>query len=321
MTLNHDLSGLMRPRLDLRHLSLVVALDQTGSVTRAAELLGITQPALSRQIREAERRLGTALYSREKKRLRPTLAGECLLEHAKRILAEVARAESDTIQLPAGPQHLVRLGAGAYSCYRWLPGFLLALEAREPGLEVTVAGETARLPQDAVLNDTLDVALVAGPVEGRGLRVLRLFDDELIAVLPRDHPLAGRKVLEAGDFAEETYITYGPTYQKGHETDRVLRPAKVWPKRLVKVELTDAIVDLVAAGYGVSVLSRWAVAPAVASGRIAAARVTEAGLPITWSAVLRRSDGDPAPSLRLAQALVRWCREHPGGFAADTKDP
>ena len=317
MPFNHDFSGLMRPRLDLRHLSLVVALDQTGSVTRAAELLGITQPALSRQIREAERRLGTALYSREKKRLRPTLAGECLLEHAKRILAEVARAELDTIQLPAGPQHLVRLGAGAYGCYRWLPAFLLSLEAREPGIEIAVAGESARLPQDAVLGDALDVAIVAGPVADRGLRVLHLFDDELIAILPLDHPLAGRRVLEAGDFAEQTYITYGPTYQKGHETDRVLRPAKVWPKRLVKVELTDAIVDLVAAGFGVSVLSRWAVAPALAAGRLAAARVTEAGLLIAWSAVLRRADGERAPSLRLAEALVRWCRAHPKSFSGD----
>ena len=110
---HHDLQSLFRPRLEVRHLCLMVALDQAGSVTRAADLLGLTQPALSRRIREAERRLGTDLYSREKKRLRPTLAGECLLEHAKRILAELARAEMDTIQIPAGPQALVRLGAGA----------------------------------------------------------------------------------------------------------------------------------------------------------------------------------------------------------------
>jgi LysR family transcriptional regulator for metE and metH len=315
MTLTHDFQGLMRPRLELRHLSLVVALEQTGSVTRAAELLGITQPALSRQIREAERRLGTTLYSREKKRLRPTLAGECLLEHAKRLLGDLARAEMDTIQLPAGPRQMVRLGAGAYSSYRWLPGFLEALRTRAPEIDITVASDTARLPQEAVLQDELDLALAAGPVEARGLGTIHLFDDELVAILPPDHPLAGRAALEAEDFAPETYITHGPTYQKGHETDRVLRPAKVWPKRLIKVELTEAIVDLVAAGLGVSVLSRWAVASAARAGRIATARVTAEGLPIAWQACLRRADGEQAPARRFARELARWCRNRPEAFS------
>jgi LysR family transcriptional regulator for metE and metH len=317
MTENHDFHDLARPRLDVRHLSLVVALDRAGSVTRAAELLGLTQPALSRQIREAERRLGTRLYDRVNKRLVPTLAGECLLQNAKRILFELARAEVDTIQIPVGPQQVVRIGAGAYSCYRWLPGFLAALQERAPEIDLAVAGDTAQRPVDALIQDRIDLALVPGPIDRRGVRVVPLFEDELVAVLAPGHPLAGRAVLEAEDFADQIYFTYGPTYDKGFETDRVLRPAKVWPKKLIKFELTDAIVDVVGAGFGVSVLSRWAVADAHRAGRVAVARVTEDGLPIRWSAVLRRSDGVRAPAYLLAQELARWCRRDPRRFHGD----
>ena len=317
MTQKHDLSGFLRPRLDLRHLSMLLAVEQAGSVTGAAELLGITQPALSRQIREAERRLGTTLYSREKKRLRPTLAGECLLEHARRILSDLAAAEADTVQIPAGPRHLVRLGAGAYSSYHWLPAFLTVLQSRAADIGLAIVGESARPPTEALLHDEIEVAIVPGPVERRGLQVRRLFEDELVAVLPPDHPLARQPVLEAEDFVEVTYITYGPTYQKGFETDRVLRPAKVWPKHLIKIDVIDAIVEMVAAGHGVSVLSRWAVAEAARSERVALAKVTPAGLPITWHAVTRRSDGADAAADRLARELSRWCRARP--FSADTK--
>ncbi len=315
MPKNHDPVDLLRPRLGVRHLGIMVALDHAGSVTRAADLLGITQPALSRQIRDAERRLGIALFTREKKRLRPTLAGECLLEHAKRILSDLAGAEADSVQIPAGPRDVVRIGSGAYACYRWLPGFLRELQEKAPQIDLTVVGEAMRLPLEGLAHDEVDVAIVPGPVERRGLRAVHLFDDELVAVLPPGHVLAGRPSLAASDLADQTYITYGPTYQTGFETARVLRPAKVWPKRLIKVDLSDAIIELVAAGFGISVLSRWAVSAAAEAGAVVTARVTESGLPIAWSAAVRRGDGPQAPALCLANELARWCRRDPRSFA------
>ncbi len=316
MQKSYDISALLRPRLDVRHLSLLVAIAETGSVTRAAELLGISQPALSRQVREAERRLGRPLYDRDKKRLRPTLVGDCLLENARRILRDLNQAEADSIQLPAGPRLAVRIGSGAYSSYGWLPGFTEALSQGAPSLELAVSGATTALPQDALLHEDLDLAIVPGPIDGRGLMAVPLFDDELIAVFPKCHRLAVKPVVSAEDFADQTYLTYGPTYQKGFETDRVLRPAKVWPQKLVKVELVDAIIDLVAADMGVSVLSRWAVAAHRSYGALALARVTGAGLPIRWSAVIRRADGERSPAVALARELARWCRSSPEAFSS-----
>jgi len=296
----------LHPRLEVRHLTPLIALEQTGSVTRAAELLGITQSALSRRIQEAEQRLGTTLYVRSQKRLRLTDAGSCLLENAKRILAALERAESDTIQMPAGPRHVVRVGAGAYTCFHWLPAFLDYLWQEAPGLDVVIAPESAELPQDAVLRNAIDVGIVPGPLTDRGIHAVKLFDDELVAIVAPRHSLADRRYLVAEDFADQTYITYGPTYLLGFESDRVLRPAKVWPRRLLKIAYVDGIVAMVAAGHGISVLSRWAITPAIESGAIQAISVTKSGLPITWSAVVRRHDGREGAAHSFAGQLAAW---------------
>lgn len=312
---------MLRTRLDVRHLQLMLAIEETGSVTRAAELLGLTQPALSRQVREAERRLGTSLYERVNKRLRLTPAGDCLLQSAKRILRDLDRAESDAMEFPLAPQRLVRIGIGAYPWHLWLPRFLTATEGRLDGIEIELVKFAGHRPVQALLQDEIDLAIVAGPLDGRGLRGFPLFEDGLVAVLPPKHPLAGKATLEAADFAEQVFITYGPTYEKGYETDRVLRPANVWPRKLVKVDQTEGIAAMVAAGRGVSVLSRWAVAAHAKAGRVALARVTAAGLPIAWQAVVRRGAAESSAAVRLAEALAHWCGGDPMRFALENGAP
>lgn len=306
--------SLLRTRLDIRHLRLIVAIDEAGSVTRAGEMLGLTQPALSRQITEAERRLGVLLYHRENKRLQLTPAGRCLLENAQRILADLRRAESDVKDFPSTPRTTVRLGINAYPWHGWLPRFLAA--PLFPGdLEVEVVKFPGHRALDALRQNLIDLALFAGPFDGRGLNALPLFEDALVAVMAPDDRLAGRAVLEAEDFAEVDFVTYGPTYEKGFETERVLRPAKVWPRSLVKVDQTEGVVAMVAAGLGVSILSDWSVRGHVAAGRLASARVTAEGLPILWQGAVRSQDGKAGAARRLLEALAAWCDGDPAAFA------
>ena len=101
----------------------------------------------------------------------------------------------------------------------------------------------------------------------------------------------------------------------GHEHDRLFRPSGVHARRYVTVELPEAIIELVAAGFGVSILARWVVAPHVGCGSIAAARLTSEGIDIDWYAALRESDGPDSPGHRLARALAAWCAETPAAFA------
>lgn len=305
----------LHPRLNLRHLRMIVAIAESGGVGGAANLLGVTSSAVTHRIREAERRLGLALYDRVKGRLRPTPAGEVLRNTAERLLTDLDRAEADAYALAGGIEHVVRLGIGFYTAYHWLPGFLGRLAVTAPEIEIEIVAGAARQPLGMLLDGGIDLAIVAGDPAGPGVAGFRLFDDELVAIMAPGHPLAVRPYIVADDFVEEAYLTYSYSTIPGHEHDRVFRPAGVHPRRYVNVELPEAIVELVAAGFGVSILARWAVAPHIRWGSIAHARVTEGGLDMAWYAAVRESDGTDSPSHRLARALGDWCREVPEAFA------
>src|SRR5690349_901398 len=109
--------------LEVRHLRLVAAVADTGSVTRAARRLHLTQSALSHQLRDVETRLGTALFARTARRMVPTPAGERLLATARRVLDELAGAERD-LGAAAADAGVARVATQCYTCYHWLPGVL-----------------------------------------------------------------------------------------------------------------------------------------------------------------------------------------------------
>src|SRR5271168_4401994 len=186
---------MFHPRLEIRHLRMLQAMARTGSVTRAASLLGLTQSALSHQIREAERRLGLDLFIQGNKRMQMTAAAEILTDEAGRILAQLERVEADVTNTGAETRHTVRIGCGAYSCYRWLPRFLKGFQASAADIDVEVVADATQQPLKALLDRKIDVAVTSGTPHRTSTRSLRLFRDELVLITARDHPLAKKKVI------------------------------------------------------------------------------------------------------------------------------
>ena len=304
----------MRPKLDIQHLQMLTTIAQTGSVTRAAEEIGLSQSALTHRIREAERRLGLKLYSREGKRLRMTPAAERIYHSAVRVFEEMERAERDAIEMGKGVEHVIRLGLGSYTRYHWLPTFLKVLGESSPECQIEVVAPAIRRPLGMLIDGSIDIAIVPGRHPGHELEWIHLFQDELVAVTPPTHPISTLEFVEAEAFRDEVYITYSLTPESGFERERFMEPAKIFPRRTLKVELPDAILELVRAGMGVSILSRWALQPDVIAGTLACTRVTRQGLDIDWFAVVRKSDNERSPAQLLARTLATWCSTPQGGF-------
>ena len=238
-----------------------------------------------------------------------------LRQSAGRLLTDLDRSEAAARSFFGGVEHVVRLGIGFYTAYHWLPRFLKRLRGQEPDLDVEIVAGAARGPLDMLDEGGIDLAVVAGEPAQGGIDGVRLFSDELVAIMAPDHRLAGRAYVEAEDFVDEDYLSYSRTVMPGHEHDRLFRPAQLHPRRYITVELPEAIVELVAAGYGVSILAGWAVAPHIRWGNIASSRLTENGLDIDWYAAVRKADGANSPGHRLAKALAAWCRETPQAFS------
>src|SRR5262249_50791209 len=165
--------------LEVRHLQLVAAVAEVGSLTRAGDRLHLTQSALSHQLRDIESRLGAALFLRVGKRLVITPPGERLLAAARGVLARPAQTQTAIRERGRDHAGLIRLTTECYTCYHWLPALLTRYRRRFPRVEVRIDVDATRRPIEGLLAGRIDLALVSSPVRDRRLALVPVFDDEL----------------------------------------------------------------------------------------------------------------------------------------------
>jgi len=292
----------MTLQLDLRHYETITAIIDLGTMTAAAAALHTTQSALSHRLAEAERRLDTRLFERSGKRaLRPTQAGLAVHQAASRALADLERCEALVGSSGPDVEAVVRIAVGSYDCFHWFPDVLRRATTDLPAvqIELVMVGDA---PGQALADRRADLVIGLGSPTGNPQR-RPIFQDELMLMTAPDHPLAERKWVATDDLADESYLTYNPTPAPGFEYDRFFRTGTTYPRLVTVVERTSAITELVAAGAGVSILSRWALEPAVSVGRIAAVRCGSDGLDITWSAFARTDEPADSPPSQVADLL------------------
>src|SRR5918996_3909366 len=281
------------PTLEVRHLSLVNEIASTGSVTRAAERLHLTQSALSHQLRDIESRLGLQLFLRLGKRMVLTPPGERVLGAAKRILDEIGRTEDDLKLMSQHGKGVLRLCTQCNTGYHWLPPLLQSFHRKYPGVDVQIMVNATDRPIAALLEGQIDLAIVTSEPDDKRLVSQPLFEDELVAVVPPSHPFAKRAHVEADDFADEHLIIYTADRSDSYTFRRILSPAGVEPARVSQVPLTEAILELVKAGLGVSVMARWAIEPALKTGTVRAVRISRRGVFRPWTAVALKDRVEP----------------------------
>jgi LysR family transcriptional regulator for metE and metH len=293
------------PTLEVRHLSLVNEIASTGSVTRAAERLHLTQSALSHQLRDIESRLGIQLFLRLGKRMVLTPPGERVLGAAKRVLDEIARTEEDLKLMSQNGKGVLRLCTQCNTGYHWLPPLLQAFHRKYPGVDVQIMVNATDRPIEALLEGQIDLAVVTSEVDDKRLRTTPLFEDELVAVVAPTHPFAKRAAIEPIDFAEEHLIMYTADRHDSYTFTRILAPAGVEPARVSQVPLTEAILELVKAGLGVSVMARWAIEPALKTGAVKAVKIGKRGVYRSWTAVTLRDRVEPKWQREFVALLSR----------------
>lgn len=272
--------------LEVKHLRLVEAVATYGTLTNASKYLHLTQSALSHQLNELERRLGTPLFHRVGRRLVPTVAGERLLDAARRTLSVLRRTEGSIKRIAAGNETVLRLTTECYTAYHWLPAILDAFAERCPKVEVQIVADAARHPVNALMAGKVDVAVMYEPPKNDKLRVIPLFEDDMLVVMSPEHRLASQPFVRPEDFAEEHLVMYAASTSDSTVFRRYLDPAGITPRKTSAIQLTEAIVEMVKAGQGIAVLARWAIEPQLRDGSLVALPMTRDGLRRQWSAVV-----------------------------------
>lgn len=148
--------------------------------------------------------------------------------------------------------------------------------------------------------------IAPGAISAPGVSSRTLFQDQLVLITPPAHPLARQAYIEASDLADQEYLTYSRDRQPGFEYDRFIRPAGVSPQYVQVVEWTDTIVELIAANFGVSILSKWALQRSIQNGLVSAIPPGKRGLPLTWSILSRTQDRQREPVQLMQQILIQW---------------
>ena len=289
---------------------MLVAIADEGTVTRAAARLNISQPALSHGLRALERRVGVALFARHARGLVATEAGERLLRTARSVLREIERARADIAGGSIGRGELLRLSTECYTAYHWLPPVFEKFREQCPGVELRVVPSAIGHPLRALREETLDVAIVVRQEAYAGFVYHELFEDELVVVMRPDHPLASEPFATAQHFATEHVLLYTEDPFDTTLMRMVLAPAGVMPREISYVPATEALLELVRSGLGLSVVARWAVARQVRDGELAAIPLTKTGRRRTWSAAVRRAIADRS----AVHALVALLRAHAPEF-------
>ena len=279
----------MESILELRHLRTLVALQETGSLSLAAQRVFLTQSALSLQIRALENHFGTPLFERKSTPLRFTAAGERLLKLAGEILPKVGAAERDLVQIVHGGAGELRVAVECHTCFDWLMPAMGVFRPQWPQVELDIVSGFQADPVGLLPNRRADLAIVSEAVPQAGIAYRPLFAYEMVGICAPEHPLADKKVWRAQDFADETLITYPVPDDMLDLLRKVLLPQGVNPPRRHS-ELTIAIVQLVASRRGIAALPYWSVMPYVEKNYIVARQIGEPPLQSELYAALRSED-------------------------------
>jgi DNA-binding transcriptional LysR family regulator len=293
--------------MDTRQLAAFCAVVERKSFSQAAERLGVTQPAVSLQIRSLEERLGQQLLDRSGRRVEPTEAGRRLYRGAQRLLAQERQLLEDVAGEAEGPlRGQLAIGASTGPGGTVVPVLLCQFAEANPEITVELSIFDTQTIVDLVARRELELGVVGATPRNRSVAYETFFRDEVVLVCPPGHRFAGRTVTLEDLRAEPLLVM-----QEGAGVRQViedeLRKAGTRLRDLdVRLELglQESVKSAVEAGHGVTFISRTAVEPELAAGTLAAARVR--GLEPSRDISLVRAAG--RVSTRVADAFVEFAR-------------
>ncbi|MEC3859927.1 LysR family transcriptional regulator [Mesobacterium sp. TK19101] len=276
--------------LELRHLRTIKAIHDCGSLARAADILNITQSALSHQIKGLEDQAGVDLFLRRSKPMRLSAAGTRLLRLADQVLPLVAATQAEFATLRDGTGGRMHIAIECHACFEWLFPVLEAFRKSWPEVDVDIRPRLAFDALTALRNEEVDLVISSDPEDAADITFTHLFDYNPVFVAAASHPLAKKDFIEAEDFRGQTLIAYPVDRSKLDVFSQLLIPARVEPAAIRPVELTAVILLLVASNRGVTVLPDWVVREVKYNSDYVTRPLTETGITRRLYAATRSDD-------------------------------
>ncbi len=260
------------------HLMILSRINSLGTLTEASRALNLTQPALTHSIRKLEEQIGSKVWIKEGRKLKLTQSGLLLLELAERILPQIEETESRLAQISSGKRGILRIGMECHPCYKWLQPVLASFLRTWPDVEVELKHQFQFNGVKALIRHEVDILISPDPYMSKRIEFLPVFNYEQVLATSKDHRLGDRDFIVPEDLTEENLIVYPVGNERLDIFTHFLTPASCKPATTKTIEDTDIMLQIVAAGRGVTALPNWLIEEYKKTLPLASVKLGERGI-------------------------------------------
>ncbi len=265
---------------EVKHLRMVSTIAETQNMTKAAEKLFITQSALSQQLKHIESKLMANLFFRTKRKMILTSTGKRVLKTANHVIEILEDTELEIAKIVNGENGELKVGTQCLFCYKWLPEVMAVFQGKFPNIEFEI-GNSEDIFQE-LESEKFDF-IITGLAQGDNmLSYIPLFEDQMVCIMHEDHPLTAKTYIDFPDFADENLIFNSERGKDMFHKDS-MKHGGMMPKRSMIVGQAQAIIELVASGFGLGFFPKWAIRSFQETKQISARPFTKRGTLLTWA--------------------------------------
>jgi len=296
--------------LALNQIEAFVEVVRAGSISRAAERLSISQPAITARIQALEAAMGARLFVRSRAGTRLTDAGRTLLPYAERGLIALQRGRELVAEVADGEAGRLTIGAAPAVSTYVLPAMLRQFQARHPAVQLSVRSGHSEEVLEMVLREEVEIGLMR-PIRHAEIESTPLYEDELVLVVSPGHAFAASGSVAMASMTTEHLILFDRTSSYHELTSSILREAGIRPRGWIEVDNIDAAKRMIEEGLGVALLPRTAVNSEISEGRLREVAVSDMAPVRRRIVVVRRRDAG-TPSTVVAAFLDTLQQLRPG---------
>lgn len=278
--------------MELKYLRLIKTIVEEGNISNSANRLFLTQSALSHQLRDLEETLGFKVFHRSRNKWVLTDEGLEIYNLACKVFDDIAHGLERIKNIKDGSKGKIRISTECYSFYHGLPDFIQKMGMLYPEIEIDLVVEATHQPISRILAGELDIAIVTSEPTDDELTSLKLFEDEIYAVMHKEFHLSSKKYIDATDFNQVHLIIHSFPLETVAIFELFLKPHGVTPPKITAIPLTEVALEMVSANLGITCLPKWALKSFKIPQDLIFKRISKNGLKRTHFLVLRKNDLD-----------------------------
>jgi len=303
--------------MNLNHLAIFYAVAQESSVTLGAERLHISQPAVSKQLQELEKSLGTPLFDRLPRGVRLTEAGQLLAGYARRLFGLEAEVETALAEMRGLERGRLSVGASMTIGGYLLPELLARFHQKYPGIELLLEIANTEEVQQRLLEGTVDVGLTEGLLEHSELETVVFREDEIVVIVPPGHPLLSEGTITAARVCQEPFVVREEGSGTRAVVERAFAERGLAPRPAMLLGNIEAIKRAVTAGAGIAMVSALTVGLELEAGKLVVVSVSDLSVRRSLHCLHLRGRHQSRAARAFTAALAQTKLEEPNSSSGE----